>query len=47
MEKTKAEDKIFLISRVTNILKGAGAAAFSACIAETITIPMDTVKVRL
>jgi len=30
-----------------DLAKQAGAAAFSACVAEIFTIPMDTVKVRL
>lgn len=30
-----------------SVLKNMTAAAFSACIAEACTIPMDTVKVRL
>jgi len=29
------------------LAKTSGAAAFSACVAEFCTIPMDTVKVRL
>ena len=32
---------------VLNLAKNAGAAAFSACVAEFVTIPFDTVKVRL
>ena len=28
-------------------LKNAGAGSFAACVAETVTLPMDTVKVRL
>ena len=44
MAKLKKEaDAISL----TFLLKNAAAAAFSACVAETITMPLDTVKVRL
>jgi len=28
-------------------LKNAGAGSFAACVAEAVTLPMDTVKVRL
>jgi hypothetical protein len=31
----------------TILIKNAAAAAFSACVGETITMPLDTVKVRL
>lgn len=35
------------VQYLKTLLKGAGAAAFSACVAEILTIPFDTVKVRL
>ena len=28
-------------------LKNAGTGSFAACVAEAVTLPMDTVKVRL
>lgn len=27
--------------------KNAGAGSFAACVAESVTLPMDTIKVRL
>lgn len=46
MERTK-EIRTAETSVAVQILKGSAIAAFSACMAETLTIPMDTIKVRL
>lgn len=34
-------------SNAAFFMRNVGMAAFSACVAETLTIPMDTAKVRL
>jgi len=43
MSENKQNEQLNLIS----LMKNGAAAAFSACVAETITMPLDTVKVRL
>ena len=43
IENTSSENNL----RVFSLLKGIAGGALSACIAESLTIPMDTVKVRL
>jgi hypothetical protein len=36
-----------VISPLSSLIKSSLIASFSACVAESATIPMDTVKVRL
>lgn len=47
MQKASTHNNELQSFNMTYALKNMAAAAFSACVAETFTIPMDTVKVRL
>ena len=47
MQKDSTRNGELKTFNMRSVLKNMTAAAFSACIAEVCTIPMDTVKVRL
>lgn len=47
MQKASPQNNELQTFNMRHALKNMAAAAFSACVAETFTIPMDTVKVRL